>query len=484
MTVASTGAPGTPRPGAGPSPTRILAVLCLAQLMFGIDVTIVQVANPTIERALGFSAESLQWTVTAYALTFGGFLLLGGRLADLYGRRRVFALGMLGFAAASAGAGAAVDPTMLVLCRAGQGLGAAMVSPAVLGLLAQTFPEGAGRQRAYGLWASAISTGGITGYIVGGILIGVTGWRGIFYINVPVCLAAAYLATRMFPTASERKRTRLDLPGAVTVTTGIALVIFGLGQAESRGWAAATTIACLALAAAFIAAFVFVERTAPEPLLPLALLRRRQTVANLLAVLQSTSMGSSVFLNCLYLQQVYGYSPVATGLAVTPLSLALIVASNVSSRALGRVGPRVLSPLGLLCISAGILWLSRIGDSGSYATTYLPAVIAEGFGLGLGIVPLVNTATSGVTSEHQGLIGGMYNMSQQLGSALGIATLVTVVAAGTAAAHVGGVPAEAVGIRLGYRVGTFVALGGALIAALALPRRVASVPPVPEPALA
>jgi len=484
----------TARPGAtevsGPAPVVaapprrsgvILAVLCSAQIILAVDVTVVNVANASIERALGFTSANLQWTITAYALTFGGFLLLGGRMADLFGRRRLFIWGVSAFALASLGAGVAHNAVELIAARAAQGLCAAVISPAVLSLLAATFPEGRPRQRAYGMWATAGSIGGLTGFLFGGFITSVLGWRWIFFINVPIASLAITGAIVLLPDpeATVVRTRRLDVPGAVTVTTALALVIYGLGEAQSTSWSSTPTLTSLLLAPVLLVLFVLAERRSKDPLLPFALLRRRAAVGNLISVLQQSIGAATAFLAPLYMQQIWGFSAGRAGAATLPLPIGFGIGARLSSRLVSRLGVTRLVGVGFVLVACGLGWLARSPVHASYFTTFMPGLFVRSIGQGLVVVPLVVTVTSGVKREDQGIAAGLYNMSQQLGGALGLAVIATVA---SAAAAVPGshLVAEAHGIRVAFLVCTVVALVGCSMAVLAL-RSPSSLAPVVAP---
>jgi EmrB/QacA subfamily drug resistance transporter len=449
--------------------TVLLIVLCSAQLILAVDVTVVNVANASIERALHFNAGNLQWTITAYALTFGGFLLLGGRMADLFGRRRLFIAGLAAFAITSLGAGSSQNTVELIGCRAAQGFCAAIVSPAVLSLLAATFPEGRARQRAYGMWATAGSLGGLVGFLFGGIITSTLGWRWIFFINGPIALLAITGAVLTIPKhlAPVERRPRLDIPGALTVTAGLALVIFGLGEAQSTSWTSKPTLIGLTLAPILIAAFVVIEHHTAEPLLPFALLRRRAAVGNLLSVLQQSVGASTAFLAPLLMQQVWGFSAGRAGAATLPLPIGFGIGARLSSRLVPRVGEKRLVSVGFTLVACGCFLLSRIPTHGDYFTTFMPALALRSFGQGLVVVPVVLTVTSGVPKKDQGIAAGLFNMSQQLGGAIGLAVIATVAAAATSPGpnHLAG---EAHGIRVAFLVALGIAVVGATLALTAM----------------
>jgi EmrB/QacA subfamily drug resistance transporter len=446
----------------------ILAILCSAQVILAVDVTAVNVANSTIERVLGFTSANLEWTVTAYALTFGGFLLLGGRMSDLYGRRRLFMVAICGFALASLGAGLSANTVEFIVCRAAQGLCAAVVSPAVLSLLAATFPEGHLRQRAYSMWAAAGSIGGLTGFFFGGVIVSALGWRWVFFINIPIAALAVTGASLLLHPIEERTSARrLDVPGAVSVTLALSLVVYGLGEAQSTSWGSPRTIAALIAAPLLLVVFAVIERRAPEPLLPFALLRRRAAVGNVLSVIQQSLGAATAFLAPLYMQQVWGYHAGEAGAATLPLSLGFGIGARTSARFAARFGTRRTVILGFALAAAGMGWMTRTPLHPDYPTSFLPALFTRGFGQGVVVVQAVGIATSGVRRADQGIAAGLYNMSQQLGGAMGLAAIATVASAAASAAG-GHLAGEAHGIRFALAIATAFAVVGVVISALAL----------------
>ncbi|HEY2301642.1 MAG TPA: MFS transporter [Acidimicrobiales bacterium] len=447
---------------------HILTILCCSELVLAIDVTIVTIANPDIEKSLGFTAATLQWTLTAYALTFGGFLLLGGRLTDLYGRRRLFVGGMAAFTLASLGAAASASSVELVACRAAQGLAAAVIAPAALAILASTFREGRLRDRAYAIWATAGSLGGMIGFLLGGVLTSAFGWRSIFLINGPIGVVAIIGALAWLPEEEGTTGSRqLDLPGAVTVTAGVGLLIFGVSQAESAGWASPSVIGSLAGSVALIGLFLLIERHSRQPLLPLRLLRRRGAIANVSLALLGTISTAALFLSALYMQQVFAYSAGKAGAATLSLPAGYAIGANLGSRALNRIGARRLAASGFVLLAASLLWLDRIPTHGRYVTTFLPALLVLGTGLGMALVPSIVTATAGVGPDDHGVAAGLCTMSQQMGGAIGLAALATIAASGVAG--VGHAVAETEGIRLAYLVAMGISVGGAFLVGFGLP---------------
>jgi EmrB/QacA subfamily drug resistance transporter len=431
----------------------LLAIMCSAQLVLAIDINVVIIANATIERALHFNSGNLQWTITAYALTFGGFLLLGGRMADLFGRRRLFMWGVIGFAVTSLCAGCSQNTTELIASRAAQGLCAAVISPTVLSLLAASFPEGRPRQRAYGMWATTGSIGGLVGLLFGGVITSLLGWRWIFFINVPVGALAVTGAALLLPkTISDTApRRRLDLPGALTVTLGLGLVIYGLGEAQSSSWTSTVTLAALSAAPVLLVVFYFIERRTKEPLLPLALLRRRGAVANVLAIFQQSAGATTVFLAPLFMQQVWGFSPFRAGVLTLPLPIGFGIGARISSRLVGRLGSRRIMVIGFSLIAVGTAWLTQVPAHESYFTMLALPLFIRSVGQGLVIVAIALSATAGVRREDQGIAAGLFNMSQQLGGAIGLAAIATVAAAATRSGG-GGIAGGTHGIHVAFLV--------------------------------
>jgi EmrB/QacA subfamily drug resistance transporter len=469
-------------PWGGPDPTRapaqpaeatgaprfgqiLLIVMCSAQLLLAIDFNIVNIANPVIGKALHFHPGTLQWTVTAYGLTFGGFLLLGGRMADRYARRGLFIWGVTGFALTSIIAGIAQNSTELIAARAGQGLCAAVISPTVLALLASAFPEGRPRQRAYGMWALTGSIGGLTGLVVGGVITSVLGWRWIFFINAPIAVIVVVGALFVLPDSvgDLATRRRLDIPGAITVTLGIGLVIFGFGEAQSTSWASVSTLVSLCCSPVFLVVFYVIEKRTAEPLLPLSLLRGRTAVANLQAIFQQSAGSATLFLLPIFLQNVWGYSALQAGVATIFGPLGFAVGSRFASRFAERLGTTRLILAGFGCVAAGCLLFAQLPVHGNYTVNIVVPLVVRSLGQGLVVVSIALAATSGVAEGDQGIAAGLYNMSQQLGGAIGLAAIATIAAAVTTG-HGGGVIGNAAGIRAAFWVTTLLPLSGAVLA--------------------
>ncbi len=409
-----------------------LAVIAAAQLMIVLDATIVNVALPQMQQALGFSGANLQWIVTAYSLAFGSLLLLGGRLGDLYGRRRIFITGVLIFALASLLGGFATSDWWLLLARGLQGVGAALAAPTALALIATTFPSGAPRNRALGVWAGMAGAGGAIGLLLGGILTTYVSWRWVFFVNVPIGLVVAGLAAfALTPTA--RVRRRLDIPGVVTSTAGLGLLVFGLTNAAAgpdgvSHWRDAATIAALGSSAILLVAFILIERRTPHAELPLHLLRsRRRGGAFTMMLLLGTAMFSLFFFLTIYIQTVWGYSPVKAGIAWIPFPISMIAINIFVARVLvTKVGVRPLLLAGPLFAGAGFLSLSRLSETGSYVTHLLAPMLTLSAGLGLMFVPLTLMIVSHVKNEEAGAASSLLNIGQQVGGSIGLAAIGTV----------------------------------------------------------
>jgi EmrB/QacA subfamily drug resistance transporter len=386
--------------------------------MVVIDVSIVNVALPSIKTALQFSQQNLQWVVNAYTLVFAGFLLLGGRAADLLGRRRVLIAGLLIFTAGSLACGLAQQSGVLIGARALQGLGGAIISPAALSILTVTFPEGQERNRALGAWAAVAGGGIAVGVILGGILSQGPGWRWIFFVNVPIGILAALLAPRLLAESRDEDRTRsYDVLGALSVTAGLVLLVYAMVNTNQYGWGSVQTIGELIGSGVLLLAFVTIEaRFASQPLVPLRIFRSRtRSGANVVALLVGLTIFGVFFFLTLYMQQVLGFSPLRTGVAYLPFTVGLIVASTTSSVLVGRIGAKWLLTAGLLVMSAGLILLARLPDHGSYASDILPAFIVIALGAGMVFLPMTTAAVSGASADDAGLASALLNTSQQVG---------------------------------------------------------------------
>jgi EmrB/QacA subfamily drug resistance transporter len=477
----ATDAPVTPvaRPG------LLLLVLCLAQFMLVLDVSVTNVALASVRADLDFAVEDLQWIITAYTLVFGSLLIFSGRAGDLWGRRRLFLVGTAVFTAASLACGLAQEPWQLITARAAQGLGAAMMSPAALSLLTTAFREGPARNRALGVWGAVSAGGAAAGMIIGGVLTDLAGWRWVFLINVPVGLAIALAAPRVVAESRSGGRTRLDVPGAITVTAGLLALVLGLTRIETGAPGSPVAPALLVLAGLLLVVFVAIERRSPAPLVDFALLRSRSVgVANAFAVLSTAVVVGQSFFLSLHLREMLGYSPLRTGFALVPITLVVIAVAGAVPRLLPAVGVRPVLVTAGLALAGGMALQSRMPVDGTYVADVLPAILLTAAGLGLGFVAATIAATSGVPARHQGLASGLLNTSQQVGGAIGLAVLATVAAARTEQLlGTGEAPLPA--LNGGFSAGLVVAIGFAVVAALvalAAPGRVP--PPAPDPAAA
>jgi EmrB/QacA subfamily drug resistance transporter len=412
----------------------ILALLSVAQLMVVLDATIVNIALPSAQHTLGFSDASRQWVVTAYALSFGSLLLLGGRIGDLFGRKWTFVAGLGGFAVASAIGGTAQSFEVLVGARALQGAFGAILAPAALSLLTTTFTDPSERGRAFAVFGAIAGAGGAIGLLLGGVLTEYLDWRWALYVNLAFAIPAALGALALLTNREAGARPRLDLPGTLLASAGLFSLVFGFSRAEAAGWGAPITVGFLAAAAALLVGFVAWERRSSHPLLPMrVVLDRNRGGAYLVVGIASTGMFGVFLFLTYYLQQTLGYSPVTTGLAFVPMIAILTpVAAIAQTRLLPRVGPRPLVTAGMLLAAGGMVWLTGVGIDSSYASAILPALLALGAGLGLSMATAMNTATLGVDPRDAGVASAMVNTSQQVGGSIGTALLSTVANAAVA----------------------------------------------------
>jgi EmrB/QacA subfamily drug resistance transporter len=421
-------------PSADPHHDRrwlILGVIAVAQLMVVLDVTIVNIALPSAQQDLGFSAEDRQWVITAYALAFGSLLLLGGRIADLFGRKWTFVVGLLGFAGASALGGAAGSFGVLVGARALQGVFGALLAPAALSLLATTFTDPAERGKAFGVYGAIAGVGGAVGLLLGGALTEVLDWRWCLYVSIAFAVPAAIAGVRLLHHVPAQSRPRLDIPGTLTASSGLFALVFGLSRAESDGWGDPLTVAFLSASVLLLVGFVALQRRVAQPLLPLRVVADRDRGGSFLAIATAGAGIFGVFLFLtFYLQQTKGLTALETGLAFIPMNLAIIAtATIVSTRVLALTGPRPLVPAGMVSAALGMVLLTRIGVDTGYATHVLPSLILIGLGFGLIVAPSFATATVGVPPHDSGVASAMVNTSQQVGGSIGTALLSTMAVA-------------------------------------------------------
>jgi EmrB/QacA subfamily drug resistance transporter len=445
-----------------------LLVIATAQLMIVLDATIVTVALPHIQTALGFSGSGLEWVVNAYALTLGGLLLLGGRAGDLLGRRRMFVAGLLLFSAASLAGGFATSAAWLLAARAVQGVGGAIVAPAALALIATTFPEGPRRSRAMGVYSAMSVAGTVVGLIAGGLLVTYASWRWVLFVNVPIGIAVALAAPRVLPATPARRGGRFDLPGAITGTGGVAALVYGLSNAATSPdgvshWGDAKVVAALAASVVLLALFAVIEtRSRRHALLPVRLLRNRNRVgANLVMLAVGTAIFGMFFFLTLFVQDVWGYSPLKTGMAFLPVTVVMLAASLAAATLVQRVGARPLLLAGGATVIGGLYWLSRVSEHGTYVGGLLGPGLLIGAGFGLLIVPLTLIALAGVPGEDSGAAASLLNAGRQIGGSIGLAVLGTVawtVVANSAHAGAAGRHALAAGFDRAFLVAAAIAV--------------------------
>jgi EmrB/QacA subfamily drug resistance transporter len=460
-----------------PNRFRALAVIAIAQLMIVLDATVVTIALPSAQKALHLSVNDRQWVLTAYTLAFGGLLLLGGRIADYVGRKRMFVLSLLGFAGASALGGLAQDPAMLFAARALQGAMAAVMAPSALSLIQVTFTEPKERARAFGVFGGISGGGAAIGLILGGLLTQYVSWRWTLLINVPIAIGAAFFATRLVTESRAERRSTYDIPGALTSTLGLLALVYGFTKAETDHWGSATTLSFVIVGVALLVVFALIEWRTSNPLLPLRVVADRNRGGSFLSTLL---LGIGLFATFLFLtyyfQQVLGYSAVKTGFAFLPFSVGIVAGATIASQLLPRIGPRPLIFGGLLLASAGLVVFAQVGTDVSYLTQLLPAELMTSLGVGTAFVPLSSTALIGVEPSDAGVASALVNTAQQTGGSLGVAFLNTVAAAATTnylAAHHGGGSVTAAAAVHGYTVGFSISaglVGGAAVLALLLLR--------------
>jgi EmrB/QacA subfamily drug resistance transporter len=405
-----------------------LVLLCFSQFIVVLDASIVNVALPSIKDALDFSQDNLAWVVNAYVLTFGGFLLLGGRLADLLGRRSVFIFGLLLVAVSSLVAGFATNEGQLIAARAAQGLGAAVIAPSALSIVMTTFSDGAERNKALGAWGAVAGAGGAAGVLLGGILTDGLGWEWVLWINVPVALAVAALAPRLIAESREETATRtFDAAGAITVTAGLSVLVYALVDATDAGWGSTQTLGLLALSVLLISAFVAIELRSRAPLVPFSIFRiRTLTGANIVGLLVGASLFAMFFFITLYMQQVLDYSAIKAGLSYLPLAISISLSAGIASQLITRIGFKPTLAIGMVLIAVALVWFAQVSVGGAYLSDILGPSLLAAAGLGFAFVTTTIAALTGVRDEESGLASGLINTSQQIGGALGLAVLATV----------------------------------------------------------
>jgi EmrB/QacA subfamily drug resistance transporter len=466
----------TARPAHPPSSRRwlALAVLAAAQFMVFLDETVVNVALPSIKVDLGFTQATLAWVVSAYIVVFGGLVLLGGRVADLVGRRRMFLVGTAVFGAASLLDGLATSQGMLLGARALQGVGAALATPAALALVTALFPAGTERAKALGIWGALSGLGFAIGILLGGAITEVTSWRWVFLINVPVALATLAVVPRLIAESRVAGRTGFDLGGAISVTAGVTTLVYTVVKAPEYGWQSLETHALLGVGLILLGAFAIIERRSSSPLIPAGFLHRRTAlVPNVLQLLLGVSAISTLFLLTLYTQQVLGYTPLQAGVAYLPLAGGVASATAVANRLVARVGARPLAVAGLAIAAAGMALLARAPLAGDYVADVLPAMIVVGLGAGLSFVSITTAALASVDDESSGLASGLLSAAVQFGGALGVAALVAVASERSSDLLASGsapLAAQLGGLQLAFWIAAAVSLAASAVATFGLSR--------------
>jgi EmrB/QacA subfamily drug resistance transporter len=464
-----------------------LALLSVVQFMVVLDIAIVNVALPSIQVDLGFSQENLQWVISAYALVFGGFLLLGGRAADLLGRRRIFLVGVAVFTLASLLAGLAWSESSLIGARALQGLGAAIITPAALSILSTTFTEGRERNIALGVWGAVGGFGAAAGVLLGGILTDALSWEWIFFVNIPVGVAAFALAPVLLAESRDARVKTFDVPGAVLVTSGLSLLVYAITEAGREGWLASGTLAFFATSLALLAAFVGWELRHPEPLMRFGILRTKTVAgANVAGFIMGTAMFSMFLMLTLYMQQVLGYSAMKTGVAYLSVAGTAILWSAVAAQLVTRIGVKPVLTVGMTMLTGGLVYFTQVSVGGTYLGDLLPGFLLIGVGIGFSFVPISIAALAGVQPAEAGLASGLINTSQQVGGALGIAALSTIATSQTSDAVASGAALDTAlvdGFTAAFLAGVIIA-GLGIVAALTLIRKdeLEQAAPVAEPA--
>jgi EmrB/QacA subfamily drug resistance transporter len=401
---------------------KALAIVCAAFFMTVLDVSIVNVALPSIGKSLNFSRDNLQWVITAYAITFGGFLLLGGRAADLLGRRRVFYVGVTVFTIASFLCGLAWSEGVLIGARAVQGLGAAIISPAALSIITTMFDEGPERNKALGIWGAIGGSGAAVGVLAGGILTKYLGWEWIFFVNVPVGVLALALAPRFVRESRSDRESSQDIGGAITVTAGLALLVYGVSNAPAHGWTSSWTISRLAIAVALLIAFLVIESRARHPLMPFRIFRVSTVAgANVAGLLLGGVVFANFFILTLYVQNVLGWSALKTGITFVATAGTAILWAGVAQALVTKIGPKTVMAIGFVGMIAGMLWYTQIPADGSYWSDLLPGYLLVGFALPFTFIPVSIAALAGVAHDEAGLASGLFNTAQQVGGAIGVA---------------------------------------------------------------
>jgi EmrB/QacA subfamily drug resistance transporter len=475
------------------NPWIVLVIACMAQFMVILDATIVNVALPSIQRSLHFTPTELQWVVNAYTLVFGGFLMLGGRAADLLGRRRLFVAGVVLFSAASLFNGLAQSSTMLIVGRGLQGLGGALVAPAALAIIMNTFQDTGERTKALGVWSGIAAGGGAFGLLLGGVLTDLVSWQWIFFVNVPIGIVTALLAVRLVPESrADVEHKTFDLAGAVTVTSGLVVLVFAIVKAQAWNWGSSRVIGLLSLSVLLLGAFVVIEQRSPAPLVRLSIFRiRTLATANGVMLLVASGMFGMFFFASLYVQEVLGYSPLRAGFAFLPVTLGIVVGAGLAQQLIKRLGVRNLAVVGLSLAVVGMVVLAGVPVHGHYVSDLLVGLIPMSIGMGLTFVPITLLATSGVGTSDSGTASGLFNTSQQVGGSLGLAILSTLAASKTASvlSHSSGGPiAKVTAVVAGYHVAFWaaaimLAAGAVLLVVFLRPRHLEAVSTDPSAAM-
>jgi EmrB/QacA subfamily drug resistance transporter len=458
------------------NPWLVLVIACLAQFMVVLDATVVNVALPSVQRGLHFSVANLQWVVNGYTLIFGGFLLLGGRAADLLGRKRLFVAGVILFSAASLLDGVAQSSGMLIVGRGLQGLGGALVSPAALSIVTTTFSDGEQRTKALGVWSAIAASGAAVGLLVGGILTDIASWRWVFFVNVPIGIATVALALRyVAESRAEVEHRSYDVAGAFTVTAGLVVLVYAIVKAQAYGWGSIQTLGLGAVALVLLAAFLAIESRSQAPLMRLSIFRiRTLAVADTTLLLVGSAMFGMFFFASLYVQEILGYSPLRAGLAFLPVSAGIMVGAGLAQQLIKRLGVRRVSITGITLATAGMLVLTQLPVHGSYAGDLLVGLLPMSIGMGLTFVPITLLGTSGVKREDAGLASGLFNTAQQVGGSLGLAILASLAASQTSsvlhtgAARAGQLAARVSGYHVAFLAAAIMLAAGAVLMTFAL----------------
>jgi EmrB/QacA subfamily drug resistance transporter len=474
-------------PGRSVPEWLLLTLVCVGQFMVVLDVSIVNVALPSIQKDLGFSASGLQWVVNAYTLAFAGFMLLGGRAADLFGRRRIFIAGLTIFTISSLIGGLSQSQAMLIGARALQGFGAAILAPATLTIITATFTEPTTRARALGVWSAVASAGASAGALLGGILTDLLSWRWILFVNVPIGILALVFAQRFIPESrADLGHRQLDLAGALTVTGGLVALVYAIVRTQTYAWVSVHTLIPLAVAVVLLGAFFFIQTRSRVPLVPLRIFRSRSVAGgNAVIFLLFGAMFGSWYFETLFMQHVLGFSPLQAGLSFLPQTLLIAAGAQITARYVTRFGPRPLILLGALVGASGLFWLSQITPHSTFVADLFGPFVLIGLGMGLAVTPVTVAGTSGVAPSDAGLASGLLNTSRIVGASIGLAVLTTVAASHTAdvlrTLHVGKPAAVTEGYALALAISGIVLVGAGLVAMATLPSLRSMAKPSPQP---